>query len=125
MAKTKTKTLIPILENPDYKRKPHPFIVQNGKLKARAFIMGRHGMLQCAANFAISYGSKNCKNCKVEDNEKPRINECPEWSDIRQSEPVNYDTIYSEDQESVSKVVEQIISMWDLGNNRNCMRSAD
>ena len=126
--KSKTRTLIPILENAQYKRQPHSFIVNNGKLKARAFIMGRYGMLQCAANFSNGYGGKSCKRCKVEDNEQHRMNECPEWRGINrqnQNEPMDYNMIYSDDERSVSKVVERIISMWDLGNNKNSMRPND
>ena len=43
--KTKTKTLIPILEDNQYERKPHQVIMENNKLVARAYIMGRFEML--------------------------------------------------------------------------------
>ena len=66
--KTKTKRLIPLLENNEFKRGPQPCIIKNNKLIARAYIMGRYGMLQCAANFSNGYGGKDCKKCKVEDN---------------------------------------------------------
>ena len=88
--------------------------------------MGRYGMLQCAANFANGYGSKMCSKCGVEDNETHRINDCPEWIGINRhnsAEKIDYSCIYSDDQNEIIKVVQQILSMWDLGNGRNCMIS--
>ena len=88
--------------------------------------MGRYGMLQCAANFSDGYGGKDCRKCWVEDNEQHRMNQCPEWRDINmlnQDKPVDFNEIYSEEKENVTKVVDMIISMWDLGNSKNCMRS--
>ena len=55
--RTKTKTLVPLLENEEYVLKPQSFMHKNNKLIARAYIMGRYGMLQCAANFSNGYGS--------------------------------------------------------------------
>ena len=124
--KTKTKTLIPILEHNEYKRQPHPFITKNNKTKARAFIMGRYGMLQCAANFANGHGGKDCRNCGVIDNEHHRINDCPVWKDINllnNTECLDFNLIHSDTEVEVLKVVETIITLWDLGNNRNCMRN--
>ena len=126
--RTKTKTLIPILESNEFVRKPNPFITQSSKLEARAFIMGRYGMLQCAANFSNGYGSKMCRNCGVEDNETHRINDCQEWKEINyvnSAEKIDYNLIYSEDRDEIKKVVQQILSLWDLGNGRNCMISKD
>ena len=126
--KTKTKSLIPILENEEYSRKPQTFMTKNNKLKARAYIMGRFGMLQCAANFSNGYGGKNCVKCNVIDDEQHRINHCPEWGDINlisTNECIDFGLIYDDDDDVSMQVIERIISMWDLGNNMNCMRSAD
>ena len=101
---------------------------KNNKLIARAYIMGRYGMLQCAANFSNGYGGKNCKRCHVADDEPHRINNCPEWSNtnlLNDNECINYDLIHAENVEDSMKVVKQIITMWNLGNNRNCMRPTD
>ena len=81
-------------------------------------------MLQCAANFSNGYGGKECGRCKVEDNESHRINDCVEWKHINlknSDESIDYELIHSENEEESLKVVRQIISMWDLGNNRNSM----
>ena len=124
--KTKTRRLVQTLENESLTREPQPFMIKNNKLIARAYIMGQYGMLQCAANFSNGYGGKNCQSCSVEDNESHRMNHCPEWSNINlanSNENIDYESIYSENVEDSMKVVRKIIELWDLGNNRNCMRS--
>ena len=87
--------------------------------------MGRFGMLHCPANFNKGFGGKNCRTCNVVDNESHRINHCPEWSSINllnKPECLDYQLIHSEKEEESMKVVGHIIAMWDLGNNKNCMR---
>ena len=126
--KTKTKSLIPLLENEEYVRRPQSFMAKNNKLIARAYTMGRFGMLQCAANFSTGYGSKMCTKCNVVDDEAHRINHCPVWAEINlinSNNPIDYDLIYSDDENESFEIVNRIIAMWDLGNNRNCMRSSD
>ena len=124
---TKTKTIIPILEVSEYERKPHKVLIENDKLVARAYIMGRFGMLQCAANFSSGNGGKNCRVCKVPDDEGHRINECPLWKDINLSEShekIDFAQINSFDMNYIMRVIRIILSMWDLGNGRNEMRTA-
>ena len=126
VVKTKTKRLLPLLESDEYVRKPQHYMSKT-KLIARAYIMGQYGMLQCAANFSHGYGSKICGKCKVEDDESHRMNVCTEWSNINlvnSNTSVDFTHIFSANQAESMKIVEIIISMWDLGNNMNCMRSA-
>ena len=126
--KTKTKRLIPLLENNEFKRGPQPCIIKNNKLIARAYIMGRYGMLQCAANFSNGYGGKDCKKCKLEDNEEHRMDQCIEWSNVNLASTdryVDYDLIHSENDEESMVVVQYILDMWDLVNNRNCMKNPE
>ena len=88
--------------------------------------MGRYSMLQCASNFSNGYGGKNCKKCHVVDDESHRINHLPEWSNINLvnlDKCIDYDLIHAECEEDSMRVVEQILALWDLGNNRNCMAS--
>ena len=123
--KTKTKRLIPILENDNYSREPQHFMNKN-KLVARAYIMGRYGMLQCAANFSNGYGGKNCATCNVIDDESHRMNHCPKWGSINLAdldEYIDYDLIHAECEEDSMRVARLILTLWDLGNNRNCMAS--
>ena len=74
--KTKSLSLITIFNDPEYIRKPQNFITIHDILTVRAIIMGRYGMLQCAANYGTGYGGKDCKICKEVDNESHRINNC-------------------------------------------------
>ena len=123
--KTKTKSIIPFLEDSEYVRKPQSFMKENNKLIARAYIMGRYGMLQCAANYSMGYGSKLCKECGVTDDEDHRINHCKLWSDINlstSSVKLNFDDIYSNDRTKSLVVIERVLLMWDLGNGKNIMR---
>ena len=87
--------------------------------------MGRYGMLQCAANYSMGYGSKLCKECGVTDDEDHRINHCKLWSDINlltSSVKLNFDDIYSDDRTRSLLVIERVLLMWDLGNGKNIMR---
>ena len=127
IVKSKTEKLIPILESDAYVRQPQPYMTKN-KIVARAFIMGQFGMLQCASNYSNGHGTKNCKTCEVVDDESHRINVCPVWGAINLSNSVktiDYNQIYSDDENESRKVVDQILAMWDLGNNKNCMRTLD
>ena len=124
--KTKTKTLIPILEDVQYERKPHPVLQENNILVARAYVMGRFGMLQCAANFSSGNGGKTCKTCCVIDDESHRINDCPLWKETNlydSQEKIDFTLINSRDMKDTMRVIEIILRMWDLGNGRNSMRS--
>ena len=69
-----------------------------------------------------------CKKCNVEDDESHRMNFCSEWGDInrlKSSDKIEYDLIFSANQNESIEIVELIIKMWDLGNNRYCMRSVN
>ena len=125
--KTKTKTIVPLIENPEYVRKPQSFIGENNKIIARAYIMGRYGMLQCAANFSMGYATKECRACGVTDDEDHRINHCVQWCDINLSnsvEKINFTDIYSDDRVESLKVIERVMMMWDLGNGKNAMKTS-
>ena len=123
--KTKTKSIVPLLECSNYLRKPRTFMKENNKLITRAYIMGRYGMLQCAANYSMGYATKLCKECGVTDDEDHRINHCKLWANTNLStscEKLKFDDIYSDDRVKSLKVVERVLLMWDLGNGKNIMR---
>ena len=73
--------------------------MNKNKLIARAYIMGRYGMLQCTSNLSDGYGGNNCKKCHVVDNKSHGINHCPEWSNINLvnlDKRIDYDLIHAE-----------------------------
>ena len=83
-------------------------------------------MLQCANNFSTKFGSKQCKQCNVIDDETHRMNDCPKWECINllnSQDKVEFTDIYSDNYEMCHKVVKQIVSMWDLANGKNEMRT--
>ena len=96
-------------------------------ISTRALIMGRYGMLKCANNFSYGHGTKLCDKCKVIDDEDHRINDCIKWERtnlVNSTERVSFCDIYLDDYERCLKVVQTIISMWDLENGKNEMRSS-
>ena len=123
--KTKTKSVIEIVERDNYRRNPSPLISKLSCLETRALIMGRYGMLECKANFSCGYGSKICDECNVEDNESHRMNHCPKYRSINrydESVKVNFGDIYSDELKIAGPVIEAVLSMWDLANGRNKMK---
>ena len=124
--KTKTKSILDQINDPSFTRQPTEFLNQC-VLVGRAVIMGRYGMLDCAANFEKKYGGKQCKACDVTDSESHRINSCKVYESINlydTSESIDFDLIYSKETVNCMKVVEKIITMWDLVNGKNAMRDA-
>ena len=127
--KTKTKVayLKELLNSPNYVRTLDPFIMRNQSIiHARALIMGRLGMLQCAKNFAIHHGTKQCKDCGVLDDESHRMNFCIKYRSVNhcdKAEKIEFHDIYSDDDDKIMNVVKAIICVWDLANNKNEMRS--
>ena len=125
--KTKTSAIESIIGKPNYQRKPDEFIMKHQSIAyARAYIMGRFGMLDCACNFANKYGGKNCRTCGVKDDESHRINECIEYESINRRTSdvkIQFDDIFSDLDEKVLNVVQCILSIWDLERGKNEIRA--
>ena len=123
--KTKTKFLLDKLKSVDYQRKPLSSILCCNKLKARTLIMGLFGMLDCAANYKHGYGMVDCKQCGVKDDESHRINSCLRFKDRNlyySTYKYDFQSIYSDDDESVGRTLLVIEHMWRLDNGKNEMR---
>ena len=125
--KTKTKHAENLVKQAQYQRKPDELLSKNQSLPfARALIMGRYGMLDCANNYSMKYGGKNCRNCGVLDDETHRINHCKLYENINRfnsSEKVIFDDIYSNDHNLGRQIVSIVMSMWDLESGKNEMRT--
>ena len=122
--KSKTKCLIPCLEDDTYDRKKTSAVLNLNKLRARAIIMARFGMLDCASNFENKYGGKECPKCKVLDDVNHRLNFCETWKKINfhQSDiKVNFQLVYSENKSDLECVADDILKVWDLKNGKNCI----
>ena len=118
--KTKTVTIIEKLNDQDYHRRPLSGIVGLNKLYAKAIIMGRYGMLDCACNYRSKYKTVECLQCKKEDNENHRMNECAKW---RRDDSTNmsFSQIYSDESETLKTMAKQILSYWCIEHGKNQM----
>ena len=68
-----------------------------------------------------------CKECGVIDDVNHRMNYCKRWQRVNLYNEVNkisINNIYSDNEEEVMTIVKMILSMWDLGNGKNEMRSS-
>ena len=80
--KTKSKPILNQLNDDNYRRTNDVTLMKMNKLKAKAIIMLRYGMLDCAANYENKYKSKKCNNCHTLDDVSHRINFCEKWKQI-------------------------------------------
>ena len=124
--KSKTKTIIDELNHCDYKRKPSNILNDLSQIETRAFIMGKYGMLDCGANYAMRYGGKDCKRCGTLDDENHRMKHCILYRNINlydTDENGDFEGIFSNDVQKIRQIIQRILSMWDLGHGRNSMRT--
>ena len=107
--KTKTKFVEAAVSDVEYKRRLNPFLAKHQSLKyAKLLIMSRYGMLDCANNFAITYGGKMCNLCKVIDDENHRLNQCEIWKHVNlynEQNKAEFNDIYSTDLNKCLEIV--------------------
>ena len=123
--KSKTKTIIDEIQHCNYKRKPSDILNDLSLLETRAFIMGKYGMLDCGANYAMGYGGKNCQKCGTLDDENHRINHCIRFRHINLcdvDEECDFAMIFSNDAKLIRQVITSVLSIWDLGHGKNSIR---
>jgi predicted nucleic acid-binding protein len=124
--RSKTKSLIGNIESDNFLRQMNKNMMGMTKIKVKALIMGRYGMLDCGGNYQIKYKTKNCIVCHKLDNESHRINECVLWEKINlysSNVKIEYEAIYSNDPETMNVLAMTILDLWDIENGRNCMKS--
>ena len=127
--KTKTATLIPKLENPDYKRMQEPITKTMTKQQTRTLIIARYGMLACGRNYGGTIG-KNCDLCQSYDDENHRLKTCTKWKDHNLLEKtdlslnctnVDFSQIYSEDEQIVKGLIPLIENLWNTKTGHGSM----
>ena len=124
--KTKSKTIHEIVANEQYERKPLKCIVTLDKLKAKAIVMARYGMLDCSTNYKMKYGRTECKECKVKDDEQHRINFCIKYKGINKCDnptKFHFQNVYANDSDTLKQSAAEILKIWDLENGKNVIRS--
>ena len=72
--KTKTKYLVSILQSDKYVRTIQQSSMKLTRIKSKAIIMARSGMLDCANNYRNKYRTTQCKECNKTYDENHRIN---------------------------------------------------
>ena len=82
-------------------------------------------MLDCAANYRHGYGGPDCKQCGVKDDENHRINTCVRFKDrnlYHSTYKYDFQSIYSDDDDSISRTIEVVENLWILDNGKIEMR---
>ena len=123
--KTKTVFVAKKLKSVEYKRSPHEGILNSTKSRARVTIMGLFGMLKCANNYKSGQGGNECRTCEEVDDENHRINHCSRFGELNlYYSPIkfDFDCIFLDDMDSVSRAVEVVDHLWNLENGKNDMR---
>ena len=124
--KTKTKYVIQKVKHQQYNRIEHEPTMKMSKLKSKAIIMARAGMLECAANYRNKYRTKNCRDCNTIDDECHRINVCKKYAgtnNYEKNQQFDYNLVYSDTTEDLETAAETILNVWDLANGKNKMRN--
>ena len=125
--KTKTRCIEKVINNEQYKRGPDSFLTAHHSLiYAKAYIMGKYGMLECANNYANKHGGKLCREFDVIDDESHEINDCKLNENINRrsnTEKIIFDDIHCNDSQKILVVVRCILVVWDLERGRNVIRT--
>ena len=115
--KTKTKKLIEVIKADSYIRAPRMDILNKCRFRSKVQIMSMFRMLKCATNFKNNYQTENCSICLVPDNESHRINHCIRYKEINLCESslkVDFDCIYSHDENAINCIIDAVCTLWDL-----------
>ena len=108
--KRKTAHIIEKITAKTYKRQPLPEIMMFSKIETKTLITARFGMLECGHNYKGTLSSE-CVICKCLDDEEHRMNHCRKLAEVNyhnQAEKVNFDTIYTNDVDTLKIIVERI-----------------
>ena len=119
--KSKTKGLLNELMREEYKRTAYKSVFKKNRLKARVQIMSMFGMLECSKNYKNGYGGNICRECEMLDDENHRINDCSKFKEFNLSVKYKFDSIFSNDEDVVSRTVEVVMLIWNLENGKNEM----
>ena len=100
-------------------------ILNKTKYLARVQIMSMFRMLDCGSNFKTGYRGVNCNSCNTTDDENHRINDCPKYKKRNLSNSsfsIDFESIYSKNDETVGRILYVISELWDLSSGKNTMK---
>ena len=111
---TKTKHIYEKLTNDRYKGTPIDALVQGNKQRTRTVFLAQNGMLECGRNMKGTI-LETCSECNETDDEQHRLTTCKKWSDLNSNHgsDVNFNDIYSEDKETLDRIVAKICMVWE------------
>ena len=114
--KTKTKSIIAQLNDPNYKREPRPEITNATKQETKTITTTRYGMLECGKNYRGSL-KELCNECNIYDDENHRLNHCSKWKDTNlynNDEKVDINLMYSNDINVLRQIISKIEGVWNI-----------
>ena len=112
VAKTKTKSIVEIIADPHYSRRPDPAILKMTKSECKSTVISRYGMLECGCNMKGTM-APICSLCNVPDNEQHRLNDCPKWISLRAPGQIDFSMVFSNNVEEIRPVLAGIEHLWD------------
>ena len=102
------------MTNDRYKGTPIDALVQGNKQRTRTVFLAQNGMLECGRNMKGTI-LETCSECNETDDEQHRLTTCKKWSDLNNNHgsDVNFNDIYSEDKETLDRIVAKICTVWE------------
>ena len=123
--KTKTTSIVNLIEHPDYKRRPLSEILLCTKQETKAIVTARFGMLECGKNY-IGTQPEICTQCNAEDNEDHRLNYCTKYRDFNHcynATKIDFRMIHSDDHVVLKGIITEILKVWNLRNANGTMNA--
>ena len=116
--KTKTASIVPIINERNYKREPQFTILKTTKKETKTIMLAKYGLLECGKNFK---GTLNidCNICNCLDDENHRINSCIKWKDVNlfnSDVKVDFSHVYSNTIEQIRTVTSVVDKIWNTHN---------
>ena len=121
--KTKTNSIVDLIEHPDYQRKPLSEILICSKQETKVIVTARFCMLDCGKNFKGTQ-QEICTHCNAEDNEDHRLNHCTKYRDINHCDDateIDFQMIHSRNNDVLKKTITEILKVWNLRNANGTM----
>ena len=123
--KTKTASIVPIINTDTYKRQPQYNILKTTKRETRTIMLARYGLLQCGRNYQGT-SEKQCNLCSTVDDENHRLNFCPKWQSsnlFNAIEKVDFTDVYSDDLCTIRNAIMHIEKTWNTHDSNGSMRT--
>ena len=93
------------------------------KNETKTIMTARYGMLECGKNFKGTV-ERECHSCGVADDESHRLNICSKWEGknlVGKDEKVNFQDVYSDNIQTLRKIVPHIQTLWNVKNAHGTM----